>query len=215
LIAKAFFPSGRHIKQALSYLDLAIKMEIVIYELSSGLFLCSVFELWMFIFSFFLFVSDASEMGQVWLHVCHVPRGIIGLIIMKRLPQSHDMAANISIPPNLKIPINSLMTYVIQGARDALTLFSNSTKKLLLAYFLLTLISVAFDCGSFISAVKGFGEEEEGAAYHDITMTFLACVFLFVDYFYLLWIYSLTMKFPTLVGKAAIKGLLGAVESIH
>ena len=34
LIAKAFLPSGAHIKQALSYLDLAIKSELVMVSKS-------------------------------------------------------------------------------------------------------------------------------------------------------------------------------------
>lgn len=30
LVAKAFLPSGNHVKQALSYLDMSIKVELVI-----------------------------------------------------------------------------------------------------------------------------------------------------------------------------------------
>jgi len=33
LIAKAYLPSGSHIKEALSYLDLAIKLELVLVRL--------------------------------------------------------------------------------------------------------------------------------------------------------------------------------------
>mmetsp|Transcript_27144 Transcript_27144/g.20310 ORF Transcript_27144/g.20310 Transcript_27144/m.20310 type:complete len:126 (-) Transcript_27144:74-451(-) len=107
------------------------------------------------------------------------------------------------------------MEYLLMGAKDALSLFTNLTKRLLLVYFILTTLALIFDLVSFISAVKGIKKEEEGQVYHDIVLTFLASSFLFVDYFYLLWLYSLSAKFPDFTGKAVTKGILGTLEGMH
>lgn len=52
-------------------------------------------ELFMFLLLFFVFcfgVSSAGGLGAIWLHIFHVPRGLLGLLlIFKHLPKSHDI----------------------------------------------------------------------------------------------------------------------------
>ena len=97
-------------KRALEYLDLAFKIEIVVYGLSSTLFWCSVLDLWFFIFSFLLFCTDASEMGPIFLHLLHIPRGAVGFILMTKLPQSHDFTANMPMNSRKIVVIHLVMT---------------------------------------------------------------------------------------------------------
>ena len=99
LLAKAFLPTSAHIKQALSYLDLAVKIEIVLVrsflilinlrQLSSTLFWFSLFELCLFALSMLLFFTDPTEMVNIWFHIIHIPRAIVGFILMRKLPKSH------------------------------------------------------------------------------------------------------------------------------
>lgn len=98
LLIKSFFPSGNHLKNALSYLDIAIKLEIFIYDLTSALFWISLLEIGTFVFSIFLAFTDFGGLAAIWLHLPHVVRGIIGFRLIKRIPYSHQLAQNISIP---------------------------------------------------------------------------------------------------------------------
>lgn len=63
--------------------------------------------------------------------------------------------------------------------------------------------------------MREFDNDQDKSAYHDLAMVFIASAFLLIDYFYLFWIVSLKYKFPKYIGTAIIKGLLGAVESVH
>jgi hypothetical protein len=63
--------------------------------------------------------------------------------------------------------------------------------------------------------LRGFASDPDKTAFHDLAMIFLSCTFIMVDYFYILWIFSLRYKFPKFLGTAIMKGFLGAVESIH
>ena len=72
LLARAFLPGPEHVKEALSFLDLGIKVQIILHELSSSLFWSSVGEVFLFIFSFFIFFTDPREMGAIFLHLAHV-----------------------------------------------------------------------------------------------------------------------------------------------
>ena len=87
-----------------------------------------------------LFFSHPSEMLPIFYHFPHVLRGIIGFIIMKKLPNSHDMAANMSIPIEEKMHIDKIMHYVLIGAQDALSNYTSMTRKWLIFYFISTLL---------------------------------------------------------------------------
>lgn len=64
----------------------------------------------------FLFFSHPSEMVPIFYHIPHILRGIIGFILMKKLPSSHDMAANMSIPNDERMNIDKMMNYLLMGA---------------------------------------------------------------------------------------------------
>ena len=55
-------------------------------------------EISMFILGFILFLGSPSNMGFIWLHVGHLARGLIGFIILGRLPKSHDVVDELDIP---------------------------------------------------------------------------------------------------------------------
>lgn len=43
----------------------------------------------------------------------------------------------------------------------------------------------------------------------------MAVAFLFIDWFYLLWIVSLSFKFPEYANSAIMRSFLGMMESLH
>jgi hypothetical protein len=89
VLARAYLPTPKEIKDALVYADLGVKMQIIFYELSSALFWCSVGELMLFLFAFLIFLPDAKEMGGIFYHTLHVGRGAIGVLILRKLPTLH------------------------------------------------------------------------------------------------------------------------------
>jgi len=89
ILAKAFLPSPVHIKESLSLIDLGIKLQMLLYELSASLFWSSIGEIALFVFSFLIFITDPSEMTAIYFHVPHIARGVFGFLIVKKLPNSH------------------------------------------------------------------------------------------------------------------------------
>lgn len=100
LLAKAFLPEPEDIKNSLKTLDLAIKFQIILFELSSSLFWCSLAECFLFMFSFLLFFTDMGHMSAVFIHLLHVVRGVVGGLLVFKMPNTHDMLAEINIPKN-------------------------------------------------------------------------------------------------------------------
>ena len=52
----------------------------------------------MFLLGFILFCSSPNLMAYIWMHIFHVPRAIIGVFLLEKLPKSHDIVAQIRIP---------------------------------------------------------------------------------------------------------------------
>ena len=70
----------------------------MLYEWSSSLFWLAVIEVAVFLFFQVLFLANPSRMATLYLHILHLPRGAIGLFLVKVMPNSHDMLKEIRIP---------------------------------------------------------------------------------------------------------------------
>lgn len=211
-LARAFLPSPEHVKEGLSFLDLGIKVQIILHELSSSLFWSSVSELFLFIFSFFIFFTDPREMGAIFLHIFHVFRGLVGFLIVKKMPNSHDMVNEISMPASEKIPFHKIGKYVITGAKASASKFEKECAKFLLIYSALTILSFILDFISFCIQVGAYSEEN--TVFSDAALLFLACIFMTIDLYYIAWIISTRMKLPDYASNYVMLGLIGLISKV-
>ena len=121
--ARAFLPSPEIVKKCLVYMDLGIKVQMIIFDLSSTVWWSTVAEIFVFFFGFFVFCIDADRMGFIWMFVPHLLRAIVGLLVIKKMPSTHEMVAAISIPPAEKIPFGKIDKFVITGAKESVDMF--------------------------------------------------------------------------------------------
>ena len=91
LIAKCFLPTTAEIKQCMVYMDLAIKMQIIQFDLSSSMWWSTIAEFFIFGFALFVFFVDAGRMGFIWMFIPHLVRGLVGLLIVKKMPTTNEM----------------------------------------------------------------------------------------------------------------------------
>jgi hypothetical protein len=144
LLAKTLLPTGKSVTQAMAYMDLAIKTEIILNDITTAILLISLAEVSMFSIGFILFCFDSGDMSPVWLHIIHFPRGIIGYMIYKKLPRSYQLAEALSVPPE-KMSFDEIKECLIRGANTAVDTFSSSCRAFLLTYFILSTISMVID----------------------------------------------------------------------
>ena len=95
IVARALMPTNTEVKQCMVYTDLAMKLEIVIFDLCSSLWWSSMAEYFVFLFALMLFFTDTSTMSFIWMFIPHLVRGGVALTLVKRMPKSHDMVGNI------------------------------------------------------------------------------------------------------------------------
>ena len=79
---------------------MGIKVELVLIEMYGNLFWSSTLEIAIFNIMFILFLTDSSELGDMWWFIVHVIRGFIGLAILRNLPMTHDIIKTANSPPD-------------------------------------------------------------------------------------------------------------------
>lgn len=129
------------------------------------------------------------------------------------MPHSHNMAANISVPKDEKMPIETIMKYIMRGAYDSLNMFASQFKKLLTLYFIFTILCLGLDFTCFSITVKHFGTDST-TIYSDMSLVIISSIYLFLDWFYILWIISFLFKVPSYITTEFIYTTLGLVGSL-
>jgi len=77
--------------KALKYFDLAVKIEVTMYEFQSLLTSVSLVEISAFIFGMVFFLKLMARMKNVWFFLPHLIRGVCGLLLNAKMPKSHDI----------------------------------------------------------------------------------------------------------------------------
>jgi hypothetical protein len=65
------------------------------HEVSSLLVNISILELYLFIVGVFVFFRLYSKMGNFWLFLPHLARGLLGLVLHQKIPKSHDIVKDL------------------------------------------------------------------------------------------------------------------------
>jgi len=70
---------------------MALKAELLIFELSSTVFWISCLEIFLMWHMFWIWTTHVSDLSGLWIHIGHIFRGICGIIMTMNLPNTHDL----------------------------------------------------------------------------------------------------------------------------
>ena len=214
LLAKAVFPTERHLKQAMAYMDLGVKVELMMFEMYANLFWNSVLELVIFGVLLLLFIIDAARLAGIWFWIVHVVRGIIGIIILRNLPMTHEIIKTASIPDEEHLEFDKVFEYIAFAAKESLDHFTVKTKRLLKVYFCMTIVCIIIDLLFFLSNFRYYSDETRSA--YMCTLYLMASTsYLIIDFFYIIWLLSLKTRMPTYISASFMQISLGALDYIY
>lgn len=165
----------------------------------------------MFLLGFIIFCVVPELMAYIWIHIFHIPRAILGFMILKRFPRSHDIVAKLQIPDNHS-SLKQISTHLTESVSQILLGYLGNCKCLLQVYCGLTLAAGGFDIVDFIVQYIRFGKF--GAEHSCLMMLALICIFLALDGFYFLWIFQAKEKLPTHIAAYVQRALFGFAEEM-
>lgn len=119
-----------------------------------------------------------------------------------------------SIPSTLdNMQFADIMHYIKLAGRDAVKDFHASTNRWLVYYLITTIFCLVLDLINFFIQVKTFGSVH--SAFADLALVMISSIFLFIDWYYLLWGLSLMFKFPEYMSTAFIGLFFGVVHNLN
>jgi hypothetical protein len=152
-------------------------------------------------------------MVAIWFFTVHIIRGVIGfLLAMKKLPHTHDLINKMQFKEANNIDFPELAKHMSIAGESSLKEIMNSSKLLLLLYFVLTAVCLILDVVAFFFGVGFFANHTEGTsttAFPATAMVCLSSVFLCCDLYYIIWVIATKSKFPDWMSKFVFMGLLG------
>ena len=169
----------------------------------------------MFLLGFILFCAQPRLMGFIWLHIFHLPRGLVGFLLLQNLPKSHEIVHQLQIPDQSDgshYNMESIVVLLKQTVSKIFIRYVESCRKYMLSYVILTWLAMVIDIIEFLVHFIRFGYK--GDEHSDLAMLFLTIIFLALDVFYLVWALGAKEKFPGDISNALTKALFGKAEEI-
>ena len=135
----------------LFHLDVGMRFSMLLQQVTSTLFWSSALEISLWITGLLCFFAAPGPMGIIWLHVLHVGRGVLGFLLLRRMPKTHDMIAEFSFPERESLSLGDFSSHLTNNFKKAFLGIVFKAKQLLLAYFILTCLNGFLDfIGFFI-----------------------------------------------------------------
>lgn len=140
------------------FLIYSTKAEIHINSFQDLLYWVSLLEISLYVLSILLFISSPSNFYIFWTFTIHAVRGIIGLILLFRIPNSHLAVENIE-----NCDSSSIVALQEQLASNYIKLLQDNEsriKTLLIVYFILTIIDIIVDNIIFFYLITKWENQE-------------------------------------------------------
>jgi len=155
------------------FLIYSTKAEIHINSFKDLLFWISLLEIFLYILSILLFISSPSNFYLFWTFTTHCVRGVIGLVVLFRIPDSHLAVENIESFDSSSI--ETLQEQMVTNYFKLLQDNESRIKPLLIVYFVFTIINIIADNVIFFFLLMKWNDQEYSLA--NIIALFLIVVF--------------------------------------
>lgn len=140
-----------------NFLTYATKSELVTNALYETLFWVGLTEIFIFVICFALFLSKPSQLAWLLFCIFHPVRSVIGFLILKILPKTHNLVDNLKDIENSTT--QQIYEDIINAYKNNLEPVSGKLRKLVLFYWAFTILNFLIDAILFICLFVSWGDE--------------------------------------------------------
>lgn len=151
--------------------------------------------LWVFLL--FAFFAVPASLWGVWFLAGHPVRGVLGMILLKFLPKTHEIVEDIDLSdiPHAEMSVEKLTEKIKFDLSVQFMNKSQESKNYQLFYSITTALIYIFDVLTFCIAFYNFQGKPEDA-HGNVIMLCIVLTFLIIDAYYFTWVLSLKSKLP-------------------
>ena len=189
------------------------KVEIKFNSLIRLIYNTSIFEITLWIVGFTLFIASPKDMYLIWFLIVHIAKGILGMILLKRMPKTFEILENVAQNPNFDE--SKIIDLIEMEIKDSFLNKWEQNKNLFFFYLISNYINLAIDVIIFIAQVFAFGKDEW--LLMQTCMIFTILIFIITDVIYFLWYLTLQFTFPPEIMnpiKKAVSGSIGDLSKL-
>ena len=186
------------------------KVEIKFNSLIRLIFNTSIFEISLWIVGFLLFIASPKDMYLIWILIVHIGKGVIGLILLNKMPKTFEIMENVAKNPNFDE--NKIIELIEKEIKDFFLAKWEENKNKFFLYLISTIICLAIDLIIFIAQVSAFGKDEW--LLMQTCMLFTILIFIITDVIYFLWFFTLQFTFPPEIMNPIKKAIFGSIGDL-
>jgi len=127
----------------LKFILYTTKVEIKANSFMRMIYGISILELLLWFVAFLLFISNPSTYFLVWILICHVGRGILGLLLIANFPKTYEILENLSKNPNFDE--DKILDMVQDQLKETFSNRFAENKTKLLIYLVLSCLCLVID----------------------------------------------------------------------
>jgi hypothetical protein len=190
------------------------KIEIKANSLMKMIYTTSLFEIFLWIVGFLLFMESPGDLYLIWVLIVHLFKGILGLSVLNKIPKTYEIIENISKNPNFDE--DKIMDLITIQIRETFIDRWSQNKKIFLYYLITTLFSLLVDIIIFIVEVAIFGNRNKfimETSLLTITFVFIGnlLIKLASDIVYFLWFITLRFSLPDYMVNPIKNAIIGSI----
>lgn len=149
---------------------------------------------------------------MIWWFVLHVVRGLLGLLILRSLPLTHNIIKAANIPNNERVDLEQIISYITDASLTALDHFTNMTRKGLLAYTVISTICFWLDLILLLFSLRKFSIGKD--PYSDVPLLVISTGMFCADGMYMSWLISVNQRVSDNLSSSLTRALGGQFDTL-
>ena len=186
------------------------KVEIKFNSLIRLIYNTSIFEIALWIIGFLLFVASPKDMYLIWILIVHIGKGVIGIILLNKMPKTYEIMENVAKNPNFDE--SKIIELIEKEIKDFFLIKWEENKNKFFIYLISTIVCLVIDLIIFIAQVSAFGKNEW--LLMETCMLFTILIFIITDVIYFLWFFTLQFTFPPEIMNPIKKAIFGSIGDL-
>lgn len=183
--------------QFYKFLFYSMKVEIKIHEFYDLIRFSNQSEISIWILSLVLYFNSPADFSNifVWIHLIHIIRGVIGFLILLKMPRSYNVVEAMKNVPEKEMETKLFNDIARSVVKKEVVEPMERMKAWLIVYFVLTFVNFIFDVIDFLYILANIDKEGMPNNKKVILLSYLICAFIYLGKFSNFYFFSIFFIF--------------------
>ena len=204
------YPPFQKDAKLFKFILLTAKVEIKFNSLIKLIYNTCLYEIVLWVLTFFLYLSSPKDMYYTWILLVHIVKAVLGFILLNKMPKTFDIIENVAKNPNFDE--DKIIDLIKKEIKETFIVKWEENKCIFLIYLIVTIMCFGIDFILCITQLINFGKNDW--ILEQTCMLFFLVIFLVVDVIYFIWLGTLKFSLPDEIISPVRKAIIGSIDDI-